>query len=146
MTKLTFGPAFVQTAISVAAFTMSVLASISIVEAKPAAPVDKTGLDVLCKAEDGVYFPPTKSGVSLCAFKDGQVLVCDSKKDKCSASPAQADIKEPPKVTINEGAMNLRMLKQLNDKVNALTSQIQSLTSTLNDRRAEGTTDTPAAP
>jgi hypothetical protein len=58
MTKLTFGPAFVQTAISVAAFTMSVLASISIVEAKPAAPVDKTGLDVLCKAEDGVYFPP----------------------------------------------------------------------------------------
>ena len=147
MTKLTLRRALVHTAISLAASAMPFLASVSVVEAKPAAPVDKTGLDVLCKAEDGMYFPPSKkNGLSLCAFKDGQVLVCDSKKDKCSASPTKADGKEPPKVTINEGAMNLRMLKLLNDKVIALTAQIQSLTATLNNRRAEGTNGAPAAP
>lgn len=146
MTKLTLHRALLQTAISIAALAIPVVGCISVVEAKPAAPVDKTGLDVLCKAEDGLYIPPAKSGLSLCAFKDGQVLVCDSKKDKCSASPTKADAKEPPKVTINEGAMNLRMLKQLSDKVNAFTVEIKSLTSTLNDRRADGTNNAPAVP
>ena len=140
MRKFRFPRAFVQTVISVTAFIMPALGTISLVQAKPAAPVDKTGLDILCKAEGGLYVPPDKGGLSACAFKDGQLLVCDSKKDKCSASPTKADVKTLPKVTINEGAMNLRMLKQLNDKVETLTSQIQSLSSMLNNpegRRSE---------
>ena len=145
MSKFT-SRAFVPIAISLAAFIMPVLACISVVEAKPAAPVDKTGLDILCKADGGLYYPPGKGGISACLFNDGQFVTCDSKKDKCSASPTKADAKDLPKVTINEGALNLRMLKQLNDKVNALTSQIESLSSTLKDRKVEGRNDSPAAP
>lgn len=143
MSKVTFG-AIVPTAISLAAFIMPVLVCISVVEAKPAAPVDKTGLDILCKADGGLYYPPAK-GVSACLFNDGQFVTCDSKKDKCSASPTKADAKHLPTVTINEGALSLRMLKQLDDKVNALTSHIESLSAALKDRR-EGRNDSPAAP
>lgn len=46
------------------------------------APVDRTGLDILCSGKGDVYSPPVK-GVSSCIFADGQVLVCDSATDKC---------------------------------------------------------------
>lgn len=146
MRKFRFPRAFVQIVISLTAFIMPALGPVSTVEAKPAAAVDKTGLDILCNAEGGLYVPPDKGGLSACAFNDGQLLVCDSKKDKCTASPTKADVKTLPKVTINEEAINLRMLKQLTDKVETLTSQIQSLRSTLNNGRAEGQNDPPAAP
>ena len=136
--KKNFSDVCVSGAIGLIVCVSISLASVSFAEAKKAAPVDKTGLDVLCKADGGVYFPPSKSGISVCAFKDGQVLVCDSKKDKCSASIKKADSKDDEKVTIAEGAMTLRMLKTLDDKVNTLTAQIQFLTETLKAQEREG--------
>ena len=93
-------------------------------------PVDKTGLDVLCSGQGDVYSPPNKNGVSSCLFNDGEVLVCDSKKDKCYASLTQDNTKpDHTKATIVEGAFTLRLLKLLNDKVDNLTGQVQSLTA-----------------
>jgi hypothetical protein len=86
-------------------------------------PVDKTGLDILCSGKGDTYSPPSKSGISTCIFADGQVMTCDSKTDKCTTSLTG----DKGKANIAEGAMTLRLLKQLNDKVDRLTKQVESL-------------------
>lgn len=87
------------------------------------APVDRTGLDILCSGKGDTYSPPVK-GVSSCIFADGQVLVCDSANDKCYEGKAPKQ-----QARILGDAMTLRLLKQLNDKVDALTAQVRSLTA-----------------
>jgi hypothetical protein len=51
-------------------------------------------------------------------------MVCDSKTDKSTASLMRGDQKH----TIVEGAIALRLLKVLNDKVDKLTTQVDLLT------------------
>ena len=112
-----------------AALTVGVIAVAVLMQswiAPPAAqdkPVDRTGLDILCSGKGDVYSAPSKSGISTCIFADGQVMTCDSKTDKCTSSLTGGK----DKATIAEGAMTLRLLKQLNDKVDRLTTQIESL-------------------
>lgn len=89
------------------------------------APVDKTGLDILCSGKGDVYSPPPKNGgVSSCIFADGQVMTCDSATDKCQV---KRDAKGP--ATINADAMTLRMLKELSDRVDRLSAQVQALSA-----------------
>jgi hypothetical protein len=90
-------------------------------KAKP--PVDKTGLDILCSGKGDTYSPPSKSGISTCIFADEQVMTCDSKTDKCTTKLTGGK----DKGNIVEGAMTLRLLKQLNDKVDRLSAQVESL-------------------
>lgn len=86
-------------------------------------PVDMSGLDILCKGKGDTYSPPVK-GISSCIFADGQVIVCDSKKDECYEG------KEPKaQALVRNDVMTLRLIKQLHDKIDLLTRQVQSLTA-----------------
>lgn len=97
-------------------------------ETAPQKPVDKTGLDILCSGKGDVYSAPSKAGVSMCIFADGDVLVCDSKKDKCWASMEVNDKgKGPIKGQVSDSAMTLRLVQQLNHKVDQLNMQLQAL-------------------
>jgi hypothetical protein len=87
------------------------------------APVDKSGLDILCSKKGDVYSPaPKPGGTSSCVFADGQVMTCDTKTEKC-------EVKRDAKSQrgINVDVMTLRMLKELNDKVDRLNAQVQAL-------------------
>jgi hypothetical protein len=119
----------------VAAFAVLPTADAAGKSKKP--PPDRTGLDILCSGKGDVYSPPNKSGVSMCLFNDGEVLVCDQKKDKCYASMTGGK----PKDIVAEGAVTLRMLKILNDKVDRLSAQVESLGG-----QAPTTQQSPAAP
>jgi hypothetical protein len=66
---------------------VGVLIVLSVVVRADAAPIDKSGLDILCKCPGCVYFPPTNSDHhSYCLYPDGSVLTCDTDKGTCSAS------------------------------------------------------------
>lgn len=87
-------------------------------------PVDKTGLDILCSGKGDAYSAPSKSGLSTCIFSDGDVMTCDSNTNQCTSKrDATADR------GINADAMTLRMLHQLNQKVDRLTAQVQALSA-----------------
>lgn len=86
------------------------------------AEVDKTGLDILCRADGGTYMPP-KGGISVCLFKDGTIVVCDSKEDKCSRAVPEGSDRAPHA----EGMLTFRLLKilkELNDRVERLEAKI----------------------
>lgn len=114
-----------HTAVVVGIFALPVLMSFCIAPlvAAQEKPVDKTGLDIFCTGKGDVYSPPSKSGISTCIFADGQVVTCDSKTDKCTSSLTGGK----GKAQIVEGAMTLRLLKQLNDKVDRLSAQVEAL-------------------
>jgi len=86
------------------------------------AEVDKTGLDILCRADGGTYMPP-KGGISACIFKDGTIVICDSKTDKCSRAVPEDHGKAPNA----DGMLTFRLLKilkELNDRVERLEAKI----------------------
>ena len=84
---------------------------------------DRTGLDILCSSKGDVYSPPVK-GVSSCFFANGQVIVCDSANDKCYEGK-----KKDAKAIVAGDAAVLRQLHLLNEKIDRLTAQVQSLSS-----------------
>ena len=100
----------------------------------PAAPVDRTGLDILCKGPGDAYIPPNSKGISYCVYADGQVVRCDSKTDKCTSALTGGDAKS---TTVVEGAVTLRLLKLLNDSVNDLKRQVEALTAEVKKRPAQ---------
>ena len=86
------------------------------------AEVDKTGLDILCTRPGDLYVPP-KDGLSVCISKDGTIVICDSKTDKCTNTRMQVD----DKAQSVEEAMTFRLLKlvkELNDRVDRLESRL----------------------
>jgi len=115
-------------ALNLLILVVGVFMSLSIVQSLDAAPVDRTGLDFLCKDTGGTYHMDPKGKWSTCACSDGQTIICDIKKDKC-----YNDINPRSGAMVVEGAVTLRSLKLLNDKVDNLTKQVQSLTSSLNE-------------
>lgn len=93
--------------------------------AAQAKPVDKSGLDILCSGKGDTYSPPPKpGGVSSCIFGDGKVMTCDSKTEKC-------DLIDDPKAQreMNAQLITIRLIKQLNDKVDRLTAQVRALSA-----------------
>jgi hypothetical protein len=86
--------------------------------------VDRTGLDILCKGKDKTYVPPA-GGISMCINKKtGDVLVCDSKTDKCFSA-----IDSKGSSAINTDALMIYTLQQLTEKVDDLTKLVQALTA-----------------
>jgi len=85
-------------------------------------PIDKSGLDILCSKKGDVYSPaPKPGGISSCAFADGSVMTCDTKTEKCQV---KGDAKSQRGV--NADLATLRMLKELNDKVDRLSAQMKA--------------------
>jgi hypothetical protein len=114
-------------AMAIAATTVGVLlwAAQPALTAAQEPPIDKSGLDILCSKKGDVYSPaPKPGGLSSCVFADGDVMTCDTKTEKCTV---KRDAKSQR--GINADVMTLRMLKELNDKVDRLSAQVQALSA-----------------
>lgn len=89
------------------------------------AEIDRTGLDILCKAPGDVYLPP-KNGLVVCIKADGEVIICDNKTDKCSRTLPPRDDR-----TSSLDAMTVGLLKVVKE----LTERVANLESKLSGRK-----------
>ena len=84
------------------------------------AEIDRTGLDILCKAPGDVYLPP-KDGLVVCIKANGEVIICDNKTDKCSRTVPPRDDRTPNVDAMTVGL--LKVVKELTERVANLESK-----------------------
>lgn len=85
------------------------------------AEVDRTGLDILCKAPGDVYLPP-KNGLVVCVKASGEVIICDNKTDRCSRALPPGDDKTSDLDAITVGL--LKAVKDLTERVAKVESKV----------------------